>query len=264
MTAKMDSRPAVRMQDLLVTIDGGTGSGQLDLAVPLGFLCKTNVMDSGRTVRALALLAWEKELFQHGRERKSIQLRPKGVATITDWFTSEKTRPRFVEGVFRDGAPHVFMGRRDVTRETIGRSDNFMKRYWLEKGASILAANADIRALLYNHWEQTLAGWGYRGVVVGRRTGLDLFPARHASVFLTVSPSVAASMRFERGAAATSSLKSETRYITQRDGRDGKNGLLERGIGSLAIDMTPFLKKQDFFSPLDKLFNHLGKRYRIV
>lgn len=133
----------------------------------------------------------------------------------------------------------------------------------IEYGARLLAADPDIRTKLYEHWGSAIKRWKHHGVIVGRRTGVDLCPERHASMFLTVSARLAAKRRVAMHISAWSTVPAETRYVKQRDQLDGANGFLAREPDALVIDMTEPLKEGNMLPVIDMVFDHLAKRYDV-
>jgi cytidylate kinase len=80
-------------------------------------------------------------------------------------------------------------------------------------------------------------------VVIGRKTGVDLFPNAPIKLYLFASPKASATYRVTHDPTATMHQNSEERYIRERDATDQHHGLLDRPAGALAIDTSEYISR---------------------
>jgi cytidylate kinase len=153
----------------------------------------------------------------------------------------------------------ILVGERDMVEALA----TYNKQMAIENISSVIAATPEMRTRLYSLWRDAAERFGGI-VVVGRKTGVDLFPQAQLKVFLYADPEASATYRLHRNIMATSQVYTESSYVAGRDNRDRANGLLDQPEDALVIDTTNYLQDK---MGLDNLANlvkfHLESKYAI-
>jgi len=225
--------------NLIVTIDGSTTAGKRVIGEHLADRYDLSVLNTGTSVRAMALLAIENKL---------VKTNDTNVTTIPVDFSDrivelydnmpEKltiTKPREGERTAR-----VMVGERDMRGELL----TYQKQKAIENLSAIIAASPVIRWKLYQLWRKAANELG-GVVVIGRKTGIDLFPNAPIKLYFYASPEASAAYRVTHDPTATMHQTTEELYIRERDGQDQVNGLLDRPTGAIVVDTSQFISRGD-------------------
>lgn len=220
---------------VIITIDGLTGSGKWALAEALADHYDLTFLNTGISIRALALLAIEQNLVQTD-ETNAIDIPAdfsQRVLTLYEQMPQKLTIQKPLAGS-RDA--RFMVGDRNM----LVALDAYDKRKAIENLSSIIAATPQIRERLYAQWRGAVEQFG-GSVVVGRKTGDDLFPRAQLKVFLHADPEASAAYRFKRRVMANDGVSAEVSYVKRRDNHDRASGLLSAPQDALIVDTTPYL-----------------------
>lgn len=221
----------------IITIDGSTTAGKRLVAERLAERYGLTVLDTGKSIRALALLAIEHKLV--GTDETNVTEVP---ADFTDQVLSmyEALPQKLTIAQPRKDERHarVLLGMRDMGGELLA----FRKTKAIDNLASIIAASPAIRAKLYDHWRQAVRELG-GVVVIGRKTGVDLFPDAQVKLYLFASPEASAAYRVVHDPTGQLTVSSEERYVRERDIKDRERGLLDCPADALVIDTSDFIQR---------------------
>lgn len=218
---------------------GRSAVGKEELAVEyLAPVLDMAVINTGKSVRAAALLAYEIDLFESGRGR-ALRLRPGADSRIRDWTTAGRHGIHF-DVRLPDRSAHIFFGDRDLTEELRPGKLGFVRQAVMEPFAALVATHPTIRRGLRDLWRHTSITMG-GGLVITKAID-EYLPEAHAKYYLQVSdPRVSAVYRLLRGVSATGSYAKEIEYLRKRDAHHGANGLDVIPPGALVIDTTEYL-----------------------
>jgi cytidylate kinase len=180
---------------LVVAIDGPAGAGKSTAARRLAEELGYQLLDTGATYRAVALLA----------DRA-------GVAWSDAPALAELARGLDIAFRLEGGRNHVFLSGEDVSA--------LIRTPHISTGSSQVSAHPEVRGALLELQRRLGAGGGV--VAEGRDVGTVVFPHADAKFFLTASPEVRARRRFEElgGAAAGLDEAKTLAEIAARDHRD--------------------------------------------
>ncbi len=235
--APKQAKEHVDRSNFVITIDGSTTAGKRLMAERLAERYDLTVLNTGTSIRALALLAIENKLVNTDETN---------VTSIPSDFTERVlslyeampqkltiTKPRKDERNAR-----VLLGTRDMRGELL----TFRKTKAIDNLSSVIAASPAIRAKLYEHWREAVRELG-GVVVIGRKTGIDLIPDAQVKLYLFASPEASAVYRVVHDPTALLTPTTEERYIRERDGKDRERGLLDRPADALVIDTSDYIKR---------------------
>ncbi len=247
-------------KSLIITIDGSTTAGKRMVAERLAERYNLTVFNTGSTIRAMALLAIENKLV--GTDETNVTTIPVDFSDrIVELYdrmpnTMKITKPREGERTAR-----VMVGERDMRGELL----TYSKQKAIENLSAIIAASPVIRWKLYQLWRSAVKELG-GVVVIGRKTGVDLFPNAPIKLYLFASPKASAAYRVIHDPTATMHQSSEERYIRERDFTDQYHGLQDRPVGAFAIDTSEFIGGDGKgISELEsRIVAHIESRYEIT
>lgn len=232
-------REKVPRNSFIITIDGPTGTGKEVLARGLADRYDLTFLNTGVSIRALALSAIENHIVNVDDDN-NIVLTDGDVHRLGQYIQSLQQLPRFEKPIGTDRAAVCYIGNRKAL-DAIHAYDNNAD---IEKVASVIAAIPKAREKLYLSWRQSQQNLG-GVVVVGRKTGVDLFPHAHMKVYLVADPEASAQYRARVGISATRSYVTEEYYIKHRDATDAQAGLLEIPKGGTEINTTLYLADKE-------------------
>ncbi len=243
---------------LIITVDGSTTAGKRLVAEQLADKYDLTVLNTGSSIRALALLAIENNLV--GTDETNVTTIPVDFAqrivemydTMPHKLTIEK--PRTDERIAR-----VMVGKRDMYGELL----TFRKQKAIENLSSVIAASPVIRERLYDLWRGAVRELG-GVVVVGRKTGVDLFPDAPIKLYLFASPEASAAYRIRHDPTASLRQSSEEQYIRERDGRDMARGLLTWPKDAMMIDTSEYIVRQNGPELLGQVVSSMIERQFVI
>lgn len=222
---------------LIITTDGSTTAGKRLVAEHLADRYDLYVLNTGTTIRALALLAIEQNLVK--TDETNVTTIPADfvdqVIRMYDTMPNKLriTKPRKDERIAR-----IKVGKRDMRGELFA----FRKQKAIDNLSSVIAASPEIRTRLMTLWREAVYELG-GVVVIGRRTGIDLFPEAPIKLYLFASPEASATYRVVHDPTATLHQSSEELYVRERDGKDREIGLLARPQDAIVFDTSEYITK---------------------
>lgn len=246
--------------DLIITVDGSTTAGKRVIGEQLADRYGLTVLNTGTSIRAMALLAIENNLVS--TNETNITTVPSDFAqkivelydTMPQKMTIEKPR----EG---DHTARIMVGDREMRGELL----TYPKQKAIENLSAIIAATPDIRWKLYQHWRE--AAEKFDGVIViGRKTGVDLFPKAPIKLYLFSSPQASAAYRVTHDPTATLHESSEERYIRERDVTDQRHGLLDRPTDAFVMDTSSYISRdagKGISEAVEVIAGYIDSRYTI-
>lgn len=229
-------REKIPRNSFIITIDGLTATGKEVLAQGLADRYDLVFLNTGISIRALALSAIEAHIV-HFDDDDNIVLTEGDSSLLGRYVVSLNTLPRFEKPEGDDRVAVCYMGDRKAL-EAINAYDNQAD---IEKVSSVIAAIPEAREKLYASWRQTVKDFG-GVVVVGRKTGVDLFEDAKVKIYLVADPVASALYRLRSGKSATGLSVTEEYYIKHRDSNDARAGLSEIPKDALEINTTQYLK----------------------
>jgi len=228
-------KESLDQKSLIITIDGSTTAGKRVIAERLAERYNLAVLNTGTSIRAMALLAIENKLVK--TDDTNVTTIPVDfadrIAELYDRLPEKLTITTPREG---ERTARVLVGNRDMRGELLA----YRKQKAIENLSSIIAASPKIRWKLYQVWRGAAKELG-GVVVIGRKTGVDLFPEAPIKLYLFASPEASAAYRVTHDPTATMHQSSEERYIRERDSHDLVHGLLDRPIDALVFDASEYI-----------------------
>lgn len=225
-----------------VGILGVSAVGKEELAVDyLAPALDMVVVNTGKSVRGAALMAYKLGQFEEGRGN-ALRLRPGAESCVRDWTTQGRRGLHFV--VRRpDRSAHVYFGDVDITDVLRPDGKGFTQQRIMEPAAALIAANPTIRQGFNDLWRRAAIRLG--GAIMVTKRIDDYLPEAHRKYFLFVTdPRVSAGYRMMRGVSATDWLADEVSYLAARDRLHGSYELDVVPDGAFRIDMTNLLLKR--------------------
>lgn len=222
---------------LVITIDGSTTAGKRVVAERLAERYNLTVLNTGTTIRALALLAIENNLV--GTDQTNVTNIPFDfVEQIVDFY--EKMPKKLTIQKPREGehTARIMVGDREMRGELLA----YRKQKAVDNLAGVIASSPLVRDRLYQLWREAVKEMGGT-VVIGRKTGIDLYPDAPIKLYLFASPEASAAYRVTHDPTSLMHQSTEELYIRERDGRDRMNGLLDRPSNGLALDTSAFISR---------------------
>jgi cytidylate kinase len=253
------NKEVVSRNDFIVAIDGPSGSGKEALAHRLADRYNLTFINTGIAVRALALLTVEKGLVEvHGDD---VTYPPNFTQLASSLYEGVHNTIKFIKNPnSADHTAFCMVDGRDVHKELI----KFNNQAVIEKISSSLAPMPDIRTHLYEVWRNAKKELG-GAVVVGRKTGVDLFPEAQLKLYLYADPELSALYRLQKHISAMKTANDEKGYVLNRDKNDWEHGLLERPLDALTIDVTKYLPDDEGLDMLAKEISaEIDEKYELV
>jgi cytidylate kinase len=243
-------------QSLVITIDGQTGSGKWALAMSLAKEYGLTFINTGTTIRALSLLAIEQGIVRTN-ETNVVGIPADFSQRIIDMYDRMPQKIQIAKPTDGDPTARVKVGDRDM----LDALTAYNKQMAIENLSSIIASSPQMRERLYILWREAATELG-GVVVVGRKTGVDLFPNAHLKVFLQADPGASALYRENLQIMATEHVDKETAYVQRRDIRDRASGLLDQAEKALVIDTSEYIKDGNGLAKLTEFVRfHLDSKY---
>ena len=212
MSAERDPRPAVRLEERVVAIDGPSGSGKSTIARGIASALGLQVLDTGAMYRAVAFAALE----------SGTALDDAGACAA---IASERT-------ITLDGGVTSIDGR-DISAEIRGPE--------VTAAVSTVAALPAVRAVLVARQREWVAEHG-GGVVEGRDIGTVVFPDARLKVYLTASDEERARRRqLDEAASARAVAVDDVRSaLARRDAIDSTRSVspLREAHDAVLVDTT--------------------------
>lgn len=240
----------------LITIDGSTTAGKRVLGEKLAEQYNLTLLNTGSTIRALALLAIEQNLVKTD-DMNIVGLPADFAERIVYFYDNLPEKFRIEKPIEGSHTARIMLGKREMRGELL----TYPKQKAIENLSSVIAATPLIRERMYELWRDAVSRFD-GAVVIGRRTGVDLFPKAPVKLYLFASPEASAQYRVVHDPQADKDYSNETLYIRERDGRDREMGLLERSPDALIIDTSSYITDREGFSKLNnRVAAHISERY---
>lgn len=252
------SKETVDRASMIMTMDGSTTAGKRVIAEKLADRYNLTILNTGTTIRALSLLAIEHKLVK--TDETNVTTIPVDFGDrIVELYEQMPEKLRIDKPQEGSHTAQIMVGNRDLLGELL----TYPKQKAIENLSSVIAASPVIRWKLYQWWRTAVKDLGGT-IVIGRKTGLDLFPGAKVKLYLYASPEASAQYRVTHDPMAHKGLVSEELYIRERDGWDKENGLLDRPAGALVLDTSPYIKDLAGLTALEeKIAAHIDQRYVI-
>lgn len=245
-------------KSLIITLDGSRIAGKKVVAEKLAKRYNLTIFNTGTTIRALALLAIENKMVR--TDDTNVTTIPVDFAEkISEFYDTMPQKFRVEKPTEGSRMARIMVGDRDMQQEL----QTYPKPKAIDNLASMIAASPGIRWKLYQSWRETVKNLGGT-IVIGRKTGLDLFPDAKIKLYLYASPEASAIYRFAHEPNARPDMTSEQLYIRERDGMDTNNGLLDRPARALALDTSNYIKDMNGLTTLeDRIATYINARFEI-
>ena len=204
------------MAEIIITIDGPAGVGKTSLARALAKELGFRYFDTGAMYRALALIAYEKNIEVTEKKRlKEIAL------SLPLVFHENETELK------------VFLKDRDISKE--------IRRPSIGMLASTISQWQEVREAMWERQRQ-LADEAKRAIFEGRDMGTVVFPQAQVKFFLIASPEIRAQRRLKQLQALGEDVNYKDIYesILKRDKQDSKRTIspLKPANDAIIIDTT--------------------------
>src|SRR3989344_6552440 len=220
---------------LIITIDGSATAGKRIVAERLAERYDLSVLDTGTSIRAVALLAIEQKLVKTD-DTNIVDVGPDLIEKVIRLYDTMPEKLRIIPPREGERTARQMVGERDMLGELL----TYRKQKAIENLSAMIAASPRMRQKLYALWRTSASALG--GVVVfGRKTGVDLFPKAPIKIYLFASPKASAAYRVAHDAKSTMTIGSEEQYVRERDGVEAAHGLLERPKDALVIDTSEYI-----------------------
>lgn len=243
---------------VIMTLDGSTTAGKTVVANALAERFGLTTFDTGLTIRTLALLAIEQKIVK--TDEANVTRIPTDfadqIASFYDQTTQKIRIERPIEG---SHAARVMVGERDMLGELL----TYPKPKAIDNLSAVIAASSHIREKLYRLWREAVPRLGGT-IVIGRKTGVDLFPGAQVKLYLYASPEASAEYRVNHDPWSQKKAESEERYIRERDTMDMESGLLDRPHNALILDTSSYIKDAQGLARLEsRIAAYINSRYVI-
>lgn len=244
---------------LVITIDGSTTAGKRMIAERLATRYNLTVLNTGWTIRAMALLAIEHHLVKTDATNV-VDVPVDFSEKILKLYEAMPQKLRIEKPREGDHTARIMVGERDLRGELLA----YEKQKAIENLSAMIAASPLIREKLYGLWRSAVNDLG-GSVVIGRKTGLDLFPEAPIKLYLYASPEASAQYRVVHDPTARLHQSSEARYVRERDAHDVSLGLSDRPPDALAIDASEYItgKRQGIEALENRIATYIDSRYII-
>ena len=245
-------------QSMIITMDGSTTAGKRMVAERLADRYNLTILNTGTTIRALALLAVENKLVK--TDQTNVTTIPVDFSDrIVEFYNDLPDKIRIEKPTEGSHKARIMVGERDMLGELILHP----KQKAIDNLSSIIASSAAIRQKMYQVWREAVDELG-GVIVIGRKTGVDLFPDAKVKMYLYASPAASAAYRIAHDPMAEKKMMSEELYIRERDGMDKENGLQDRPIGGLILDTSDYIKDVTGLVKLEeRIATYIDSRYTI-
>lgn len=232
---QLQHREMLNKRHVIITVDGSATAGKRLIAERLAERYDLAVLDTGSSIRALALLAIEQRIVSTDATN-IVDVPPDFIEKAMQLFDAMPEKLRIVPPREGERMTRQLVGERDMRGELL----TYGKQKAIENLSTIIAASPKMREKFYALWRDAVAHLG--GVVVfGRRTGVDLFPHAPVKVYLFASPEASAIYRVSHDPTSSLMIGSEAQYVREREGREAAHGLLERPRGAFVIDTSDYI-----------------------
>lgn len=243
---------------MVVTIDGSTTAGKRVLGEKLAQRYNLTLLNTGSTIRALSLLAIEKGLVKTDATNVT-EIPSDFIDRIVAFYDALPDVLRIEKPREGSHTARIMVGGREMWGELL----TYPKQKAIENLSAVIAASPVIRERMYSLWRDAVQKLG-GAVVIGRKTGLDLFPDAHIKLYLFASPEASAQYRVVHDPTAYKGIEDEKRYVRERDGRDKENGLLDRPPGALVLDTSSYIiEPGGFFRLEQRVSSYIDARYDV-
>lgn len=246
-------------RSLIITIDGSTTAGKRVVAERLAERYKLSVLNTGWTIRAMALLAIEQGIVK--TDATNVVDIPFDVSEkVINWYETSPQKLRIEKPRPGEHTARIMVGERDMRGELLV----YGKQKAIENLSSIIAASPLVRQKLYDLWRSAVTELG-GSVVIGRKTGLDLFPNAPIKLYLYASPEASAKYRVLHDPTAKLHEHNEIRYVRERDAFDVHTGLSDRPQDALAIDTSEYIvqERKGIEALEEKIAEYIDRRFVI-
>lgn len=244
---------------LIITIDGSTTAGKRLVAERLAERYNLTVFNTGTTIRSLALLAIENNLV--GTDNNNVTNIPVDfVERMVDFYKAMPEKLTVVKPREGEHTARIMVGARDMRGELLA----FRKQKAVDNLAAVIASSPLVRDQLYQLWRGAVKELGGT-IVIGRKTGLDLYPEAPIKLYLYASPEASAAYRVTHDPTSLMHQSTEELYIRERDGQDRVNGLLDRPADALAVDTSSYISRdgKGMLELEEKIASHIDSRFII-
>lgn len=250
-------KETVARKNFVITIDGPTATGKQALAERLADKYNLTFLNTGVAIRGLALASVEQGLVTIGDD---VHIPEDFAEKIKALYDNIVEKPRYVKDSQGSRTARCFMGNRDMGKALA----DYNNQKNIETIASAIAQIAPVREKLYKVWRTAKSELG-GVVVVGRKTGLDLFPDAQFKVYLYADPEVSAMYRLHLRISATTNGHEEKHYVAKRDANDSAGGLLEKSLDAMVVNTSPYLNAAQGMDTLAGMVSSaVDARYRLT
>lgn len=242
-------------QSIIITMDGSTTAGKRIVAERLADRYDLTILNTGTTIRALALLAIEQKLVK--TDDKNVTTIPVDFADrIVDFYDSLPEKIQIEKPIEGSHTARIMVGKRDMLGELILHP----KQKAIDNLSSVIASSPAIRWKMYHLWREAVSDLG-GVIVIGRKTGVDLFPDAKVKLYLYANPEASAAYRVALDPMAEKKLMTEEQYIRQRDVMDKENGLQDRPADAFVLDTSEYIQAAAGLARLEsRIANHIDSR----
>lgn len=235
----MTKREVLDKQHTIFTLDGSTTAGKRVVAERLADRYDLTVFNTGTTIRAMALLAIENGIIR--TDDTNITTVPVDFAEkIIHMYDTMPEKLRIDKPRDGERTARVMVGERDMRGELL----LYRKQKAIDNLSAVIASSPLIRDRLYGLWREAVDKLG-GVVVVGRKTGIDLFPHAPVKLYLFASPQASAVYRVTHDPTSLMHQNTEERYVRERDGQDRQSGLLDRPEDAFSVDTSMYISHGD-------------------
>ncbi|MEK7533531.1 MAG: (d)CMP kinase [Patescibacteria group bacterium] len=235
-TPKMQKEPLDR-NTLVITVDGSTTAGKRVVAERLAQRYNLTVFNTGTTIRALALLAIENNMV--GTDQTNVTTIPVDFTErIVEFYNTMPQKLTIAKPREGEHTARIMVGDREMRGELLA----YGKQKAVDNLSGVIAASPLVRDKLYHVWRESVRDLGGT-IVIGRKTGIDLYPDAPIKLYLFASPEASAAYRVTHDPTSLMHQSTEELYIRERDGKDRINGLLDRPGDALAIDTSTYISQ---------------------
>ena len=252
MLALAERRPLVEQKEIvdrnsmIITMDGSTTAGKRVLAERLADKYNLTIVNTGTTIRALALLAIENKIVK--TDNTNVTTIPVDFAErIEEFYDQMPKKIRIEKPMEGSHTALVMVGQRNMLGELLV----YPKQKAVDNLSSVIASSPAIRWKLYQLWRDAVPTLGGT-IVIGRKTGVDLFPDAKVKLYLYASPEASATYRVSHDPFIEKKQMSEELYVRERDGRDKENGLQDRPTDALVVDTSAYIKDSAGLAALEQ------------
>lgn len=243
---------------VIMTLDGSKTAGKTVVARKLADRYNLTTLDTGITIRALALLAIEQKIVKTD-DTNVTKIPVDFTDRIISLYERESPCIHIAKPVEGSRSARIMVGDRDMLGELL----TYPKQKAIDNLSSIIAASPQVRSKLYQLWREAIPTLGGT-IVIGRKTGVDLFPHAQIKIYLYANPESSAMYSVHYDPLSEKKVDSEERYIRERDTKDMESGLLNRPQGALVLDTSAYIKDSEGLERLEsRIASHINSRFII-